>query len=203
MVGDSRQALSGYCKAQGRSGGIRSRGVAKAFDTIEVDLRQNMTFRGIGAMFGVSCWHANDYESEAMWKVYSIMGAGVAIESTVEHLRDVLAPTEGVTINRVKYEDFDTAPTVKDTDPHILTTKRRSFEHEHEVRAMIPLPRAGEGFEIPCDLDRLIVRVHVAPTASLMFLRAVEVLCSGIIQGRKFETLRSRLFEPPDYDLVP
>jgi hypothetical protein len=28
-------------------------GVAKAFDKIDADLRENMTFRGIGAMFGV------------------------------------------------------------------------------------------------------------------------------------------------------
>lgn len=36
--------------------------------------------------FGVSCWHESEYESDAMWKLYSASGRGIAIQSTVGQL---------------------------------------------------------------------------------------------------------------------
>src|SRR5688572_10391405 len=38
----------------------------------------------------VNCWHANAGESEAMWKLYSRGGPGIAIQSTYDRLVHVL-----------------------------------------------------------------------------------------------------------------
>jgi hypothetical protein len=51
-------------------------------------------------------------------------------------------------------------------------------------------------------MEKLIVRVHVAPGAPAMFLGAVTGLCSGVIHGQKFEVLPSKLLDPPDYDIA-
>src|SRR5215208_6528995 len=36
----------------------------------------------------VNCWHINDFESAAMWNVYSRIGDGIAVQSTYDRLRD-------------------------------------------------------------------------------------------------------------------
>ena len=35
----------------------------------------------------VNCWHLNEHESAAMWKLYQPSGDGIAIRSTCGHLR--------------------------------------------------------------------------------------------------------------------
>jgi hypothetical protein len=175
---------------------------ARALDQIIADGRKRISYRENRGWFGVNCWHANDYESEAMWKLYSALGSGVAIESTVERLRDVLAPTSGINIDRVRYENFDSAEIVKGFSSCFLMLKRPSFAHEQEVRATIHLTEQGKGVEVPCNLGRLIVRVHVAPSAPSIFYKAVEELCCGSVHNQRFQVSPSRLLDPPDYDLA-
>jgi hypothetical protein len=174
---------------------------AEFLDHTVAATRQKMSYGEIRKQFAVSCWHANDYESEAMWKIYSALGSGIAIQSTVERLRDVLTPHPGININRVFYEDFDTAPIVKGRQSYFLLYKRLSFEHEREVRATVLLQTPGEGLEIGCDLARLIISVYISPTADAVFRQAVEQLCSGVIRGQKFDVKPSSLLDPPGYDL--
>lgn len=38
--------------------------------------------------FAISCWHINDYENEALWKIYTNQGQGIAIETTTEKLEN-------------------------------------------------------------------------------------------------------------------
>jgi hypothetical protein len=174
---------------------------AEFLDQTIAATRQKMSYSEIRKQFAVSCWHANDDESEAMWKLYSALGNGVAIQSTVERLRDVLAPHPGININRVFYEDFDTAPIVQGRQAHFLLYKRLSFEHEREVRATLMLHKPGNGVEVPCNLSRLIARIYVSPFADAVFRQVVEELCSGAVHGETFDLVPSRLLDPPDYDL--
>jgi hypothetical protein len=46
------------------------------------------TINEFNAKYGVNCWHKSDYESEAMWKLYSASGQGIAIESTIKQLKN-------------------------------------------------------------------------------------------------------------------
>jgi hypothetical protein len=74
----------------------------------------------------------------------------------------------------VRYEDFDPGQIVKGFSSYFLMLKRPSFAHEREVRATILLPEEEKSSEVPCDMEKPIVRVHVAPGAPAMFLGAVR-----------------------------
>jgi len=129
--------------------------------------------------FGVCCWHMSDYESDAMWKLYTASGQGVAIESTVSNLRASLGGRQDIQIDAVRYVDFDKDPIEKGHRHYFLFQKRKSFEHEREMRATIPLPKEGIGTLVPCDLDVLVNQVHVSPLVAGYVKDAVEGLCYG------------------------
>jgi hypothetical protein len=84
-----------------------------------------------------NCWHMNDGESDAMWKVYLKASEGVAIQSTVAHLMGCFRKTPDIVyMGKVQYIDhtkFDPppAPLGRYTD---YMFKRLAFQHEQEVR---------------------------------------------------------------------
>lgn len=83
----------------------------------------------------VSSWHMYDFESVAMWKIYLKRGEGVAIQTTMGKMIDAFSKTkEEVNIGQVYYVDYE-----KDEIPwnnlfYLAMHKRKSFEHELEVR---------------------------------------------------------------------
>ena len=86
----------------------------------------------------ISCWHESDYESAAMWKLYSKDDNGIAIRTDFVSLKNGLTSSEDIFIGRIDYIDYGA-----DSLPHndrlsAFLCKRKSFEHEHEVRAIIP-----------------------------------------------------------------
>lgn len=122
----------------------------------------------------ISCWHCNDFESEAMWKLYSTnVNNAVAIETTYERLFQALGEDPYVDIGKVKYIDYK----------HQFTSigcgafwyKRKSFEHEREVRALIRNhENNGKGISHPVDLDILIENIYVSPYAPEWFADVVR-----------------------------
>jgi hypothetical protein len=92
----------------------------------------------------VSCWHENERESVAMWRLYTTGLEGVAVKTTIGHLKRALGEEPcSVTIARVLYIDHEAdddglAPNFNVLGP--LFCKRRSFQHEREVRAVIANP---------------------------------------------------------------
>jgi hypothetical protein len=82
----------------------------------------------------VSCWHMNEYESAAMWEIYSTAKESVCLQTTYARLRDALAEDVYIgVINYISYE-LDKIPPENIFWP--LTYKRKSFEHERELRAV-------------------------------------------------------------------
>ncbi len=60
----------------------------------------------------ISCWHENETESVAMWKLYLSGREGVAIKTTVSSLGSVLSVGKEAKIGRVVYRDLEeSAPT--------------------------------------------------------------------------------------------
>ena len=122
----------------------------------------------------VNCWHLNEYESAAMWSLYIKSDCGIAIQSTFDKLtRSFNGYSEkSVYAGLVHYRDYgrDKIPV---TFPFSAAMyKRRSFEHEMEVRALIINKEKGvdldtepmfKGLSVPVDLDTLIERICVAP----------------------------------------
>jgi len=92
----------------------------------------------------VSCWHENERESVAMWKLYVSGREGVALKTTVGRLEGALTAnsTRETTIARVLYADQDDNPQVDKNDGRLyceqfLFRKVKAYAHEREVRAMI------------------------------------------------------------------
>lgn len=113
----------------------------------------------------VSCWHENESESEALWRLYCPpSSAGVAIRTTFGDLKLAFDEDLSVTIGRVKYVDFRSQfAGVNDS----IFRKRNSLQHEREVRAVIrERPESGLlGIGRPVDLSALVKGVIVSPFA--------------------------------------
>lgn len=149
--------------------------------------------------FGVSCWHQNEYESEAMWQIYSAAGQGIAIESTVAQLYNSIHIKDGLYIDDVRYADFQNDPIIKGYKHYGLMMKRKSFEHEKEIRALRMLPEEGKGMLFNCDLNVLINRIHISPYAPRYFQEAVEFICKGQVQVLNKPIIHSDLLKKPTY----
>ena len=116
----------------------------------------------------VSCWHMNDDASAAMWAIYSECGAGVAIRSTVGRMKRWLQlEPRDVSMCEIQYVDL--AHFDQGGDYFSLNLKRRSFEHEREVRLWrLEADHSGtqnSGVNISVDLAELIEQVYVSPRA--------------------------------------
>lgn len=136
----------------------------------------------------VNCWHLNEYESAAMWKLYLKSNEGIGIQSTFNRLINCLKDGNHHTfIGRVKYIDYekDWIPEGNSLIPFVR--KRKSFEHERELRAVIQdfsynkngeinllKPPFDEGLYIPVDLNLLVDRVYLAPTSPKWLFELVE-----------------------------
>jgi len=175
---------------------VKIRDLKNISETIE-------TYKEVVKKFGVSCWHRSEYESEAMWKVYSSLGQGIAIESTIERLKLSLGKVEGLIIDSVRYRNFDNAPLEKDHEHYILFMKRESFEYEKELRVTICLPKEKEreGVNILCNLNTLISHVHVSPYASEYFNEVVNILCSRKFGNFEKPVISSKLLSEPNYKI--
>lgn len=111
----------------------------------------------------INCWHENPIESEAMWKLYvSNLNEGIAIKTTYSKLYRALNKNPSISIGRVNYIDFNNKFTgINDS----FWFKRKSFEHEKEVRAIIIDHKENNEFgkRIPVNLKILIDRIYVSP----------------------------------------
>lgn len=144
----------------------------------------------------ISCWYESEYESEAMWKLYSTsMDYAVAIQTTVGAAYAALGRDPNIAIGRVEYVDFDAY--FSDVNG-AFWRKRKSFEHEREVRLLIKDPRStASGLQVPCDIPVLVQTVVVSPKAPDWFLSLVQDVTKSF--GFQLAVKKSRLAERPFY----
>jgi hypothetical protein len=131
----------------------------------------------------VNCWHANEHESAAMWKLYAKSEEAIAIQTTFKRLCEVLPET--VYVGLVHYVDFDSfeIPSNNTMWPYVF--KRLSFEYEREVRAMfqdfpirddqldLSAEPEGPGKHVEVALSDLVETVYVAPFTSDWYFELV------------------------------
>lgn len=125
----------------------------------------------------VSSWHASDHESEAMWRLYSPMQEALALRSTYYRLRQALP--DCVRIHLVQYGD---APLASGDDPLLpFFYKRKAYEHEKELRAIIDQRRASKdaieeqtGWHLRVEVGELLESVYVSPFAQRWFYELVQ-----------------------------
>jgi len=101
----------------------------------------------------VSCWHENEAESVAMWKLYVNGREGVAIKTTVSSLIDLFSSGRELKLGRVGYRDINDMQHLPEVftfedgrctgNSNLLPVERtvfrknRGYEHEQEVRLLI------------------------------------------------------------------
>jgi hypothetical protein len=126
----------------------------------------------------LSCWHENDHESAAMWRIYLSYEHGIALRSSVARLRGALeAARDKVHIGRVCYVDDGDRP-VADGPGELgaFFHKRKNFDYEREVRAVLcaERPLGTAGCHVDAALETLIEQVVIAPTAEGWFEELVH-----------------------------
>jgi len=134
-----------------------------------------------------NCWHRNEYESAAMWKVYTSNNKeAIAIQSTFGKLKDCFTGDAPIYAGNVKYIDSSSQPLPMKDMVDIVTHKRLSFSHENEVRALRQLiPPNFEsnyldelsippGNEEQINVETLIEKIHLPPQSHEWFKTSVK-----------------------------
>lgn len=140
----------------------------------------------------ISCWHANEFESAAMWKLYLKSDKGIAIQSTYSRLKKCIIDDESVFLGKVSYINYET-DSINIFEPVApFVHKRKSFDYEQEIRAIVlkippnvsPSSNLGfvnpdkepikDGLLIAVDIEILIQKVYVAPDTPLWFYELVN-----------------------------
>lgn len=126
--------------------------------------------QNLKAEVAVNCWHVSDYESAAMWELYSKSDEAVCIQSTFQNLEAVLHGK--AEIGTVQYVDYNNEY-IPEHDPYLaFLYKRKSFEHEKEIRGVLKKlddSHRGKGKMIKVDLNTLIDCIYVSPTSPQWF----------------------------------
>jgi hypothetical protein len=128
----------------------------------------------------INCWHCNPVESAAMWSLYS-PHHGVAVKSTVGRLiQAIQATSRSIQMGRIHYIDFRFP---EETDSLFWTipefVKRKSFEHEQELRAVtvdldLLQNKGTTGISVDIDIAVLIEEIYVSPTVEGWIKAVVE-----------------------------
>jgi len=120
-----------------------------------------------------NCWHMNDGESDAMWKIYVNGTGGVAISSTTTRLRQCFQNTsEDVSLGKIRYAVGDHG---YDADNLVrrYMRKKPAFRHEQEVRLVFydEADKHSNSSEVMLNVDvpTLIEKIIVSPKAEKWF----------------------------------
>jgi len=165
----------------------------------------------------VNCWHMNEAESSAMWKLYTSHHQSVCIQSNYRLLADQLP--NSCMLGCVRYIDYRSDLISPANALNYINCKRRSFEHERELRAVIwdlekvndangiPKPifsgksifRSGEeiGKVVPVAVEKLITSVLVSPESDDLLLDVVQKVCDHY--GLQARVTKSGVNAPPPY----
>ncbi|CAM4105422.1 DUF2971 domain-containing protein [Flavobacterium weaverense] len=157
--------------------------------------------------FGVNCWHMNDNESAAMWKLYLKSNEGIAIQSNFKKLNKVLKKSKfDFFIGTVNYIDYENDDIIFENTFSPFVHKRKSFSHENELRALIPVEAPSNikeidlqngGCKIKINLNDLVENIFVSPDSPKWFSDLVSETCVKF--GFNFNVVNSALNNKPIY----
>jgi hypothetical protein len=169
---------------------------------------------GMRGRVAINSWHLNEHESAAMWNVYLKSNEGIAVRSTVRRLRESLSndPQTMAWVGVVQYVDYEHTPIPLGNLLTMFLYKRKSFEHERELRALVARARVADdgvtqmltdeafeesGADIAVNVAELVVSVFVAPTSPPWF----EELIRSVLRryGLDRPVVRSDLDASPLY----
>ena len=145
-------------------------------------------FRNLRNFIFLNSWHESQHESAAMWRLYLKSNEGIAIQSTFGRLKDCFKQgTPDIYIGEVHYRDYVTEKIPESNFFAPFLHKRKSFEHEKDVRALfieytktkdglpnLYKPLSSDGIGVPVDLEKLIANIYVAPENPKWFFELVK-----------------------------
>jgi hypothetical protein len=145
----------------------------------------------------ISSWHINEYESYAMWQIFTKNNEGLAIQSTIGRLQDALLPENRYDqhIGEVKYIDYKKEYIPFDNNFFPFLFKRKSFQYEREVRIISNLTEhslnINEGVKANVDINSLIEKIYIHPKSENWYKNLVIQLMQQL--GFDFEIEKSDL----------
>ncbi len=164
----------------------------------------------------ISCWHENHNESDAMWKLYSKEDCSIAIKTNFDSFKSSFTAVEEIFIGRVSYLNYETDKFTPNSWIAPFLSKRKSFEHEKEVRAIVDIPptedgKPGLGKRVvypqniidvgrycEVDLSLLVKEVLVSPYAPVWLLELTKSVASTY--NLEAPVVRSTLYDNPNWD---
>ncbi|UFH35571.1 hypothetical protein [Flavobacterium acetivorans] len=117
----------------------------------------------------ISSWHINEYESFAMWQIFTQNSEGLAIQSTIGRLQNALIPENCYKqyIGEVNYIDYKKEYIPFDDMFFPFLFKRKSFQYEREVRVITNVAdkkiSLNDGLKISVDICQLIEKIYIHP----------------------------------------
>jgi len=150
----------------------------------------------------------NEHESAAMWRLYLKSDEGIAVQSTYAKLKASIVSDEEVFLGIVKYIDYEKEFIVESANTlSPFVHKRISYSYENEIRAvLLKWPISGDSFDttketifngvqVRVDIERLVERIYVAPSAQSWFVDLVNAVIKKY--GYNFTVVHSKLDESP------
>ena len=134
----------------------------------------------------VSSWHINEYESFAMWQIFTQNNEGLAIQSTIGRLQKALKPEINYSqfIGEVNYIDYKKEYIPFDDMFFPFMFKRKSFQYEREVRIISDLSenavKINDGIKIDVDVNQLIEKIYIHPKSENWYKKLVIELVSKL-----------------------
>ncbi|MFY8069321.1 MAG: hypothetical protein ACOVMG_04415 [Flavobacterium sp.] len=134
----------------------------------------------------ISSWHINEYESFAMWQIFTKNNEGLAIQSTIGRLKNALQPENRIEqyIGNVNYIDYKKEYIPFDDTFFPFLFKRKSFQYEREVRIISDVSAQNisinEGLKINVDLNQLIEKIYIHPKSENWYKKLVIELVSKL-----------------------
>lgn len=145
----------------------------------------------------ISSWHINEYESFAMWQIFTQKNEGLAIQSTLGRLQKALEKDREFEqlIGEVNYIDYkkEYIPFENEFFPFLF--KRKSFQYEREIRVITDVTKhhldIDNGLKIDINIQDLIEKIYIHPKSENWYKKLVMDLISRL--GFDFETEKSDL----------
>jgi hypothetical protein len=141
----------------------------------------------------ISSWHINEYESFAMWQIFTKNNEGLAIQSTIGRLQKAVRPENNFDqyIGEVNYIDYKKEYIPFDDLFFPFLFKRKSFQYEREVRILTDTSKSdiklNDGIKINIDINQLIEKIYIHPKSENWYKKLVIELVERLEFGFEIE----------------
>lgn len=149
----------------------------KLFDSLEQGMEEHLLY-----MQGISCWHINENENNALWQVF-VPGGGVAIKTTLGRLKTSLnCRRRSIFADIVEYIDHDsegykTHPSARGFEQ--IYHKAKFFEYERELRLALKYDQNIKQFELSDAATKEILPEQLEAITEHLTIQREEFLRTG------------------------